>query len=163
MGRLYTLNRDLGCVGWFGIPIHPQNYNVSFWTKRDSTTNLTGDIELSLMSLTDNKTYASVNFSTSKVTTEWQQFSAILKPKEDAPDTNNVLTLTMEVSADNDQQAWFNLISLFPPTYKNRPNGLRIDLAEALADLKPKYIRIPGGNSIQGKYLFLKKILPCPF
>jgi hypothetical protein len=31
----------------------------------------------------------------------------------------------------------FNLISLFPPTYKNRPNGLRIDLAEAFAALKP--------------------------
>jgi hypothetical protein len=27
----------------------------------------------------------------------------------------------------------FNLISLFPPTYKNRKNGLRIDIAETLA------------------------------
>ena len=31
----------------------------------------------------------------------------------------------------------FNLISLFPPTYNNRPNGLRKDLMEALAGLKP--------------------------
>jgi hypothetical protein len=31
----------------------------------------------------------------------------------------------------------FNLISVFPPTYNNRPNGLRKDLMEALAELKP--------------------------
>lgn len=31
----------------------------------------------------------------------------------------------------------FNLISLFPPTYKNRPNGLRPDLMELLRGLKP--------------------------
>ena len=31
----------------------------------------------------------------------------------------------------------FNLISLFPPTYKNRKNGLRKDLAEALQELNP--------------------------
>jgi alpha-L-arabinofuranosidase len=131
---------------------------VSFWAKRDSTSKLTGDIRLSLMSLTNNQTYASVNFSTSKVTTQWKEFSATLRPKEDAPDSNNVLTLTMEVSADYAQQAWFNLISLFPPTYKNRPNGLRIDLAEALADLKPKYVRIPGGCNLQGKPLKLSLV-----
>ena len=31
----------------------------------------------------------------------------------------------------------FNLISLFPPTYKGRKNGLRIDIAEALEELNP--------------------------
>ena len=31
----------------------------------------------------------------------------------------------------------FNLISLFPPTYKGRANGMRPDIMELLADLKP--------------------------
>jgi alpha-N-arabinofuranosidase len=31
----------------------------------------------------------------------------------------------------------FNLISVFPPTYKNRKNGLRVDLATALKELHP--------------------------
>jgi alpha-N-arabinofuranosidase len=31
----------------------------------------------------------------------------------------------------------FNLISVFPPTYKGRKNGLRIDIAEALEELNP--------------------------
>ena len=32
-----------------------------------------------------------------------------------------------------------------PPTWKNRPNGLRLDLAEKLAALKLLYIQFPGG------------------
>lgn len=44
----------------------------------------------------------------------------------------------------------FNLISLFPPTYKDRKNGLRIDLAEALEELNPTFIRFPGGNMLEG-------------
>jgi hypothetical protein len=31
----------------------------------------------------------------------------------------------------------FNLISLFPPTHNNRPNGLRPDIFDAFAELKP--------------------------
>lgn len=30
-----------------------------------------------------------------------------------------------------------NLISLFPPTFKGRKNGLRIDLAQTMVELKP--------------------------
>ena len=44
----------------------------------------------------------------------------------------------------------FNLLSLFPPTYNDRPNGLRIDLMEAMAALKPSFFRAPGGNNIEG-------------
>lgn len=31
----------------------------------------------------------------------------------------------------------FNLISLFPPTYKNRKNGMRVDIAQVLEDFHP--------------------------
>ena len=42
-------------------------------------------------------------------------------------------------------------VSLFPEnTFKNRPNGLRADLAQAIADLKPKFIRFPGGCLAHG-------------
>lgn len=42
-------------------------------------------------------------------------------------------------------------ISLFPRrTFKNRPNGLRADLAQAIADLKPKFMRFPGGCLVHG-------------
>lgn len=47
----------------------------------------------------------------------------------------------------------FNLISLFPPTYKNRKNGLRPDIMEDLAALNPKFLRLPGGNMLEGNII----------
>ncbi|CAF1624535.1 unnamed protein product [Adineta ricciae] len=44
----------------------------------------------------------------------------------------------------------FNLISSFPSTFKNRPNGARKDIAQAFADLKPGFVRLPGGNDLEG-------------
>src|SRR5690606_22955568 len=35
-------------------------------------------------------------------------------------------------------------------TFKGRANGLRRDLAEAIADLKPKFMRFPGGCLVHG-------------
>jgi len=44
-----------------------------------------------------------------------------------------------------------DVISLFPQkTFRNRPNGLRADLAQVLADLKPKFVRFPGGCLVHG-------------
>jgi len=43
-----------------------------------------------------------------------------------------------------------NLISLFPPTWHNRPNGLRPDIATALDEIKGKFLRMPGGNNLEG-------------
>jgi len=42
-------------------------------------------------------------------------------------------------------------ISLFPQkTFHNHPNGLRPDLAQVIADLKPKFMRFPGGCLVHG-------------
>ncbi|MFT3829875.1 MAG: alpha-L-arabinofuranosidase C-terminal domain-containing protein [Opitutaceae bacterium] len=42
-------------------------------------------------------------------------------------------------------------ISLFPEqTFRHRKNGLRADLAQAIADLKPRFIRFPGGCLAHG-------------
>jgi alpha-N-arabinofuranosidase len=44
-----------------------------------------------------------------------------------------------------------DMVSLFPgDTWKNRPNGLRADLVQLLADLKPGFIRFPGGCIVEG-------------
>lgn len=45
-------------------------------------------------------------------------------------------------------------VSLFPEnTFRGRPNGLRPDLAQAIADLHPKFIRFPGGCVAHGNGL----------
>lgn len=42
-------------------------------------------------------------------------------------------------------------ISLFPEkTFRDRPNGLRADLAQVIADLQPKFMRFPGGCLVHG-------------
>jgi alpha-L-arabinofuranosidase len=45
---------------------------------------------------------------------------------------------------------WLQVVSLFPPTYRDRPNGLRPDLVELLKQIHPKILRFPGGNYIEG-------------
>ncbi len=40
---------------------------------------------------------------------------------------------------------YIDVVTVMPPTWKDRPNGLRPDLAEKLYDLKFKYIQFPGG------------------
>ena len=47
-----------------------------------------------------------------------------------------------------------DLVSLYPKeTWKNRPNGLRADLVQLLSDLKPGFLRFPGGCIVEGRHL----------
>lgn len=81
----------------------------------------------------------------------WVQQNFTLTPTSAAPNSNNSFYITFDASSVSEGSLDFNLISLFPPTYKNRPNGLRKDLAEALAELNPKFLRFPGGNNLEGQ------------
>lgn len=59
-----------------------------------------------------------------------------------------------------------DMISLFPSdTWKNRPGGLRADMVQMLADMKPGFIRFPGGCVVEGfnlnnRYQWKKTIGP---
>lgn len=71
---------------------------------------------------------------------DWRKFTAKLKPARTVNDARLVL-LAHEQGA-----VCLDMISLFPEkTFRNRPNGLRADLAQAIADMKPKFVRFPGG------------------
>jgi alpha-N-arabinofuranosidase len=67
-----------------------------------------------------------------------------------APNINNTFAITMDASQVAGHTLYFGLISLFPETFKGRTNGLRKDLAQAFHDLKPKFLRFPGGNNLEG-------------
>lgn len=48
-------------------------------------------------------------------------------------------------------KVWVDYVSLFPEnTFKNRKNGLRVDVAQKIADLKPAFMRWPGGCIVEG-------------
>ncbi len=55
------------------------------------------------------------------------------------------------ISVNTPGTVWLDVISLMPvETFKRRPNGLRRDLAQMLADLKPSFLRFPGGCFVEG-------------
>lgn len=107
-----------------------------------------GNFTASLVSDITNETLASVSFAGSSVAGNWTKHGYTLVPSADAPTSNNSLVLTFNASSGDELN--FNLISLFPPTYNDRPNGNRKDLMETLAALNAKHFRIPGGNNIEG-------------
>jgi alpha-L-arabinofuranosidase len=78
----------------------------------------------------------------------WKKYSIALTPKMTQQKASLRLTLLGRGSVDVDH------ISLFPQkTFKNRTNGMREDLAQALADLKPAIFRFPGGCIVEGTNL----------
>jgi alpha-N-arabinofuranosidase len=62
------------------------------------------------------------------------------------PSTTNRLMIRAEQPGDYE----FRYVSLFSPTYHDRPNGLRPDLMNLLAGLYPTFLRLPGGNYLEG-------------
>lgn len=77
--------------------------------------------------------------------TVWKEYEATLRPSS-ACDSTSLVVLAVSpgvVALDH--------ISLMPEaTFKNRKNGLRADLATKLEDIKPAFIRFPGGCLVHG-------------
>jgi alpha-N-arabinofuranosidase len=79
---------------------------------------------------------------------DWKQYAAVLRPK--ATDAKARLYVLLDGAGTLD----LDMISLFPEkTWKNRPGGLRADMVQWLADLKPGFLRFPGGCIVEGIYL----------
>ncbi len=129
-------------AGFWGIAVQPKTtYTVSFFAK--AAPGFTGPLTASIES-TNGKVLAGAVIS--GVTGDWQKFEATLKTKGVKPSKDNVFKLTTTVPGT----IWLQGVSLFPPTYKNRPNGDRKDLSQLLADAQPKFLRFPGGNYVEG-------------
>jgi alpha-N-arabinofuranosidase len=83
-----------------------------------------------------------------KLSSEWDDISVTLKSGATEPKASLNLLVKGVGTVDLD------FISLFPEkTWKNRPNGLRADMVQALADLKPGFLRFPGGCIVEGSDL----------
>jgi alpha-L-arabinofuranosidase len=79
---------------------------------------------------------------------EWRKYEASLTASAAVSRDLKLYVLIEDGTVDMD------MISLFPKdTYKGRKNGLRKELAEALEELSPKFIRFPGGCVVEGKTL----------
>lgn len=154
--------------GYWGIPIKPStSYQASFYMKGAARTepfrqpwepkptepplpfienNTAGPITVSLES-TDGKTvYASgvVNLEKSDY---WKKYALTLTTVANITPTKDA---RLVISTNRTGLYYFNLVSLFPPTYNNRVNGNRVDLMQMLVTMQPKFLRFPGGNFLEG-------------
>ncbi len=129
--------------GYWGIPVHPKTvYHASLFARAEAS--FTGPLTISIVSEDGGTVYASEKIS--GVVSEWKKFEVTLK-------TGNVVPTAQarfEITLDQPGTVWLNVVSLFPPTWNDRPNGLRKDIMQLLVDLNPKFLRFPGGNYVEG-------------
>ncbi|PTX90641.1 alpha-L-arabinofuranosidase C-terminal domain-containing protein [Opitutus sp. ER46] len=79
---------------------------------------------------------------------DWGKVTATLRPNATDPDARLALLLPAKGVVDVD------FVSLFPAeTWKGRTGGLRADMVQALADLRPGFLRFPGGCIVEGSDL----------
>jgi alpha-L-arabinofuranosidase len=129
--------------GYWGIPVTPRTtYRCSFFAR-------TGDgfrdgLTVSLESSDGATVHARETIP--HLSDKWQQYSVTLRTGNAARSTANRLVL----STPGIGTIYFNLVSLFPPTFHNRPNGTRRDLMELMGQMKPAFLRFPGGNYLEG-------------
>ncbi len=79
---------------------------------------------------------------------QWKEYTASFKATATAPKAK------LNVWFDGKGAVDVDMISLFPQdTWKERPKGLRADLVQLLADMKPGFLRFPGGCIVEGRDL----------
>ncbi|KAK3313964.1 glycoside hydrolase superfamily [Apodospora peruviana] len=146
--------------GFWGMDVKVQNYTGSFYVRGSHRKPFTASLQSSLTG----EVFGSVEVPSrlgchshagagaqNHADGGWVQHHFTLVPEKAAPNSNNSFVISFDAAElRNGSSLDFNLISLFLPTYKNRPNGLRIDIAEALEELNPKFLRLPGGNMLEG-------------
>ncbi|MEO7719800.1 MAG: alpha-L-arabinofuranosidase C-terminal domain-containing protein [Capsulimonas sp.] len=130
--------------GYWGVPVNPKtSYKVSFYAR--SSPGFSGPLTVGIESADGKTTYARAKIT--GVSSQWKQYTATLKTGPEAPATT---AGRFVIVANRPGTIWFSLVSLFPPTYKSRTNGNRIDLMEKLAAMNPGFLRMPGGNYLEG-------------
>lgn len=135
-GKLSVVNE-----GFWGIRVtEGELYHLTFYIR---TKDFKGPVEASLQ--TDEGNIVAIHTFKDVATPEWKKYTCTLKASASAAKAKFYLTLGSRGIV------WLDFVSLFPAkTFKNRPNGMRVDLANYLADLKPAFIRWPGGCFVEG-------------
>lgn len=140
-----TLNRSGDGVrneGFWGMnTVRGRKYQLSFWAKSDN--NYKGTVTARLQS-TSGESLGEENIKVA-LTKEWKKYTAVITATGNDPKAEFTLT------ADKPGEFQLDVVSLFPPTFKDRENGMRPDLAQMLADMKPTFMRFPGGCFVEGQ------------
>jgi alpha-N-arabinofuranosidase len=131
--------------GWWGVLVKPQTmYTGSVWAKADKD-GAAATVKVSLVANETGQVLATAALPA--LSGDWKQYNFSMKTGAglEASSTNQIL-----VTVDHPGNVWLQVLSVFPPTYKNRANGNRVDLMEKLAAMHPAFLRFPGGNYLEG-------------
>lgn len=125
--------------GYWGVAVEKgKNYNLEFYLRAERTPRCT-------VAILSGRKEAAREVIDIVADGEWHRYTATLTPSFSADDCSLSLTFppTGKVNLD--------FVSLFPEeTFRNRPNGLRKDVATAIEELHPAFIRWPGGCIVEG-------------
>ncbi|HXS57572.1 MAG TPA: alpha-L-arabinofuranosidase C-terminal domain-containing protein [Hanamia sp.] len=154
--------------GYWGIPVKPSTtYKASFYIKGTDRrepprwpwepkptapplpvieNNTPGPITVSIESNDGKTVYAKGTINLEK-SIYWKQYGVSLTTAANVKPTKDARFI---ISTDRAGVYYFNLVSLFPPTYNNQSNGFRPDLMQMMVNMKPKFLRFPGGNYLEG-------------
>lgn len=139
-------DRRTGLVneGYFGIGVEKgEVYRFSVWAKAPK-----GDATIRVQLIDESSMEERQEFVEQEITitsSDWKKYTVTLT----SPKTDKHTKLRIFLKGTN--SVALEHISLFPVnTFKNRENGMRRDLAQALADLKPGIFRFPGGCIVEG-------------
>jgi len=134
--------------GYWGMAVRPDvTYNGSFFARAIAGDPVPVTVTVSLVSDTTGRTVA--NVTAGPLTKEWARYEFTLRTGKLVASPLHHLQLTLGQPGTVNLQ----LVSLFPLTYKSRPNGNRVDLMEMLAGMHPRFLRLPGGNYLEGDTL----------
>ncbi|MBO7140578.1 MAG: carbohydrate binding domain-containing protein [Prevotella sp.] len=127
--------------GFWGInAVQGRSYKLSLWLKG----NYKGTIKARLFN--SKNLYAETTVSPDAIKLkEWTKYTATLQSTGNDPKAQFALVF------DGVGTVQLDVVSLFPPTFKNRENGLRPDLANMLWQMHPRFMRFPGGCFVEGQ------------
>lgn len=127
-------------TGFWGInAVKGRTYTLSFFAKSED---FTGELTASLVSQGGSVTYARTTLDEG-LTPEWRKYTCTLVSNGNDAQAMFVLALNAPGTV------YLDVVSLFPPTYKDRANGCRPELAQLLEDMKPNFLRFPGGCFVE--------------
>ena len=129
-------------TGWDGIPVKKgAQYEFSFFVNNIESKAKRFTVAL----ISDGNIVASARISTKGIHGTWNKYETVLAANE------SVSKAELAIIPEKDNEVAVDMISLFPKdTFNGRKNGLRKDLAQAIADLHPKFVRFPGGCMSHG-------------
>lgn len=131
----------LANTGYNGVSVKQgEKYDVSLFAR-----GINGNKSKLIIRLQDRKGNIIGETVTSAVASDWKKMQTVITAKS----TNAEAVLV--VIPQKEGQINLDFISLFPQnTFMKRKNGLRADLAQVIADMKPKFVRFPGGCVAHG-------------